>query len=329
MQTNADSLSDHGPGSALVAAPIELVADDGFLLGARLFTPQGAARGTVVIHGATAVPQTYYAPFAAHLARRGMRVLTYDYRGVGASRPASLRSLDATMTDWAERDARAAQAHASAIDARVAIVGHSFGGQILGLVDELREARGAVLVGVQLGFYGHWPHAIDRARLSFLWNGVVPALTGIFGYLPGAAGLGTDLPAGVAREWARWCSDERYLFSDHPSARERFARFDRPTVAYTFTDDDFAPERAVRHLLDQMPSERVAHVRLSPRELELGPIGHFGFFRRRFREALWGGAGDFLLDVLEGRSPETPRPRSPFAPSLEDVMADLRAGREA
>lgn len=325
-QTNARSLSDRGPGSTPSAAPIELITDDGFLLGARLFTPAGEARGTIVIHGATAVPQTYYAPFAAYLAGRGLRVLTYDYRGIGASRPSSLRGLSATMTDWARHDARAALGHAHGWDEPVAVVGHSFGGQIIGLIDELRDVAAAVLVGAQLGWYGHWPGALDRARLSLMWHGLVPALTGLFGYLPGAAGLGTDLPAGVAREWARWCSDTDYLMSFHPDARERFARFDRPTAVYSFTDDDFAPEPAVEQLLAHMPRENVTHLRLSPRDLELGPIGHFGWFRRRFRDALWGGAAEFLLAGVEGQKPTIGRPRSPFAVTLEDVMKDLWVG---
>src|SRR5262249_39825102 len=124
---------------------VAIAATDGYRLGATVFEPR-RARTTVVIHGATAVPQTYYAAFAEWLARPGVRVVTYDYRGVGASRRGSLKGFEATMTDWAERDARAV--HAWAGD-DVAMIGHSFGGQLIGLLDDLRDVRAAVLVATQ------------------------------------------------------------------------------------------------------------------------------------------------------------------------------------
>ena len=42
-----------------------------------------------------AVPQTYYAEFARAAAERGFDVLTYDYRGIGSSRPSHARALAA------------------------------------------------------------------------------------------------------------------------------------------------------------------------------------------------------------------------------------------
>src|SRR5687768_441819 len=74
-----------------------ITAADGFELGATVIAPP-RPRATLVIHGATATKQTYYARFAAYAAARGHRVVTYDYRGVGASRPRSLIGFDATMS---------------------------------------------------------------------------------------------------------------------------------------------------------------------------------------------------------------------------------------
>ena len=146
------------PRTTLAPRQTVITAGDGYELGATIFEPRHA-RGTVVIHGATAVPQRYYAAFAEWLRDRRLRVVTYDYRGIGESRPASLRGFRATMTDWARLDARAAHAWARDQGDDVLIVGHSFGGQILGLVDELHDARGAVYVACQLGGYRYWPIA--------------------------------------------------------------------------------------------------------------------------------------------------------------------------
>src|SRR5690606_38997386 len=110
--------------------------------------------------GGTAIPQTLYRRFAEHLAARGLRVVTFDYRGIGASRPdGPLRELDASLKDWAVEDARgvlrwAEQAHPGL--PRV-VVGHSFGAQAIGLVDALAGVDAFVSVAGQLGWYGHWP----------------------------------------------------------------------------------------------------------------------------------------------------------------------------
>ena len=89
------------------ASPQRIEAVDGFGVQARVYEPAAAAAATVLIHGATATPQSYYRRFAEYLAQAHMRVVTYDYRGIGASRPPTLRGFSATMSQWATHDARA------------------------------------------------------------------------------------------------------------------------------------------------------------------------------------------------------------------------------
>jgi predicted alpha/beta hydrolase len=286
----------------------------------------------VILHGATAAKARFYRPFAEHLAGTGLRVLTYDYRGVGASRPETLRGFRATLTDWARKDARAAHHHvASRFPGEpVGIIGHSFGGQLVGLHDEAHAASGALFVGAQLGYFGHWP-LVAQPRLAFLWHALVPALTSVFGYLPGKAGLGEDLPRGVAEEWALWCRSPDYLVSHHADAAARFARFDKPLLMMTFEDDDYAPENAVRALTDRLRAARLEHRAIAPGDHGGAPIGHFGFFRPRFRETLWADAAGFFGDVFAGREPaRKPKPvppSSPWAIGPDELMADLEWGR--
>lgn len=282
---------------------VRVPALDGYPLGVSIMDPPKTPRGTVVIHGATATPARFYAPFAGFLAASGVRVVRYDYRGVGASRPEVLRGFAATMTDWAH-DAAAIHRF---VENRypgeaVAIMGHSFGGQLIGLVDEVRNAVGAVTVGAQFGYYGHWP-ILSRAKLALTWGAVVPALTSAFGYLPGKAGLGVDLPRGVAAQWARWCRSPDYFIVDHPDAGDRLARFDRPLCAFTFTDDDYAPEGAVENFLSRFGSAKLDHRNLRPSDVGRAKVGHFGFFRRGLRDTLWRDTLDFFEDVFAGREP--------------------------
>lgn len=284
--------------SPSIAITRSLTAADGAVLGARVYVPAGRPRATAVIHGATAVPQRYYERFAGHLAAAGLRVITYDYRGVGASRPRSLRGFRARMQDWAT-DAAAAMALAREEDAPLLWIGHSFGGQLLGLVDEARDVKGVLLVGAQLGYAGHWPARL-QPRIRLFWHLLVPALTGVLGYYPGRVGLGEDLPAGVAREWRRWALQPGYYLGERPDARVRLARFARPTLFYSFTDDDFAPRQAVRTLLSLLPAAAVVHRRLAPADLGVEAIGHFGAFRQRFAGTLWREALAFFDHVLDG-----------------------------
>lgn len=316
-------------------APFELTAADGAVLGATLFTPRGAAiapRGTVILHAATAVPASYYQRFARFIAHAiGAHVLTYDYRGIGRSRPRSLRGFSATLTDWARLDAAAAHAFVRERfpGEPFALVGHSFGAQLVGLIDEPRAAAGMIMVGAQLAYYRDWP-VKEQPRLGFIWKVAVPAATALFGYLPGRLGLGEDLPRDVARQWAAWCLHPDYMISEHLDARERFARFDAPTLFYSFTDDAYAPQAAVQHLLRRLRRAPLEHVRLMPEERGADAIGHFGFFRPRFSATLWREAATFLRDALDGRVPRhQPELGEPaLARTLrDDVMADLRYGR--
>ena len=81
---------------------------DGYSLHATLREPDTPALGIVLIHPATAVLQTLYSGFADYLTSRGFAVVTYDYRGIGRSRPESIRGFQAGMRDWADLDVEAA-----------------------------------------------------------------------------------------------------------------------------------------------------------------------------------------------------------------------------
>lgn len=280
---------------------------DGHHLGARVYDPEPGSysaegtRGTVLINGATAVPQTYYQRFARFAAYRGYRVVTYDYRGIGASRSGPSRREPATMHDWGNVDAACAFAYARSITKGGPLVGigHSFGGQTIGLTDSWRGADAAVLVASQLGYWGHWPPAV-RWRYAAMWYGVVPAATAAFGHLPGWMGLGQDLPKGVAREWAKWCRHPHYLLGHEPQARMRFSRFEVPTLFFSFSDDEYAPPSAVDALVSLLPPKSVHHVAFTPDEVG-GKVGHFGFFKPAYEAALWHPAVEWIDRAISGR----------------------------
>lgn len=84
--------------------PTKLSAHDGHALSGYRFDPEGVRRASIVIAPAMAEPQSFYAPFARHLAANGFAVWTFDYRGTGESLSGSMRGAKADLTDWYARD---------------------------------------------------------------------------------------------------------------------------------------------------------------------------------------------------------------------------------
>ena len=274
---------------------LELTARDGWRLGAAIFRPAAQASRAAVVMPATGVPQEYYAKFAAYLAARGFTVLTFDYRGIGRSHPQHVRKIRARMRDWALLDAAAALDFLESIAPRhgILVIGHSFGGQALGLLPRHERIRAGLVVGAQSGYWRHWP-LHGRAWMWPATHVMLPAVSHLFGYFPGARlGFGEDLPAGVAIEWALWCRHPRYLVGAL-GVEDAYARFAAPILAYAISDDAFAPLAAVKALLELYPGARSELRQVTPREVGARRIGHFGFFREQFRDTLWREAADWL-----------------------------------
>ncbi len=282
------------------AEPTILRARDGFPLAATFALPAGEPWGAALVAPAMGVPRRHYAPLQAFFAREGLASLALDYRGIGGSAPPRLRGFRATLHDWAELDLAAALEALRARFSRLplAYVGHSVGGQIFGLLPQ-PDVRAALFFASQSGHPRHWRGA-RRLLLASLWNGLLPLLAGALGYLPMRAfGQGEDLPAGVAREWARWGRRRDYVLSyARPRGGLGFARWDGRLCAYGFTDDGYAPEAAVRALVAMYERAQSELRIVSPRELGVPAIGHFGWLRPSFEAPLWAPALAFLRDAL-------------------------------
>jgi len=119
-------------------------------------------------------------------------------------------------------------------------------------------------------------------------------VTRIQGYAAASRiGMGEDLPAGVALEWARWCRHPEYVVGVL-GAHADYARFRAPLRIVAATDDRYAPLEAVQALLKLYPSARGEIRRVAPQDIGVQRIGHFGFFREQFRDTLWREAADWL-----------------------------------
>lgn len=276
---------------------IELPARDGVLLAATLFEPARPNGSALLLNGGTGIPRQFYDAFARHLAERGFVVLTYDYRGIGQSEAPS----SATMEQWGSVD------QASMIDhlvrlrpgASLGLIGHSLGGQILGLADNIGRVRAAVLVCSQSGHWRHWPRGRRRLRMLALWWLLIPGLTALAGRFPGSW-IGTaDLPAGIARNWARWGRSPHYICDERGGALRPYNDGVACHLRWlSFCDDPIAPFDAVEALRPYYPRARVERLHLAPRDVGVASVGHFGFFRKTMPRPSWDNIADWLARSL-------------------------------
>jgi predicted alpha/beta hydrolase len=164
---------------------MNIPALDGYPLGATLH--EAPSHDTVlVVNGATAVPSRFYADFAASFRERGWTVVTYDYRGVGASRPERLRGFEASASDWALNDLPGVLrwVRQELSPRRLFCVGHSFGGQVIGMLEDPDQVTAMVTVSAQSGYWGLQPGA-ERHRVRLVVTTLMPGLSRLLGYFPG------------------------------------------------------------------------------------------------------------------------------------------------
>jgi predicted alpha/beta hydrolase len=277
---------------------VRLRAPDGYELGGTLYTTAGGpppAR-VVLLHCGAGIPAVSYGRFALFLAGHGMPTLTYDYRGIGQSRPATLRGFDASLEDWAEYDCAAAVSwlRGRFPDAEMVGIAHSVGAFLLGGAGNAGEQARLVLIGGHTGYYGDYGERY-RLPMAVVWHGIMPAMTRLFGYFPARRlGLGEDIPQKIALYWAaRRSAELRPSGTDPGSARvqmllDRCAALQRPTLLVSISDDAFATPAGMRRLMAYYPRlSPLRHLQFTPADAGLRRIGHFGFFRRRAGCVLW------------------------------------------
>lgn len=251
---------------------------DGARLAGRFYPPQGAASAHLVLHGATGVPQRYYAPFATWAAEQGVGVLTYDYRDFGESQHRPLRESDATFSDWAVRDQAAAEARLAELapEGPLWLLGHSLGGLGFPFVRHDVRVTRITTIGAGIGHYSDHPWSYRPKALAF-WFLVGPVGTALAGYLPGSKLLlGADLPAGVYWQWRRWCTRRDFFRRDiGMSLPQPDFELPGPEIRMlTAQDDVVVPPVSVRRYVAAFPAGRVAYRMLRPSEFGLSSLGH-------------------------------------------------------
>lgn len=278
---------------------VAIPCDDGVVLGGHLWpAPEGGpVHGHVAINPATGVLARYYHPYAAFLAAQGFDVLTYDYRGIGLSRPDDMRAARYRWRDWGERDCDAVLRwmHGRS-DRPLMVVGHSIGGFLPGMAESGRLITRMLTMGAQYAWW--WDYGLCH-RLPYLlkWHVLMPALTARHGYFPGRRlGWLEDLPAGVAREWAfRGPRFERsHPRGERAAVLARMAAVTAPILAVAVADDEWGTLPAVRRALRYYTGTDRVLVQLHPADMGCDAVGHFSLFHKRHAQGFWRDSAAWL-----------------------------------
>ncbi len=269
---------------------LKIVTTDATVLSATRFIPDKPNGKVVLINSATGVKQHYYEKFCMFLADRGYHVYTYDYRGIGASRPKKLSGYTASMKDWGMYDYESMlknifQTHSQS---KVIVIGHSVGGQIIGFSPASAKVDLVVMVGSQTPYWKNYPGFWTAAKLFLFWYITIPFFTKLTGFFPAKKlGLFEDLPAGVAKQWSRWAKSENYVFDEQPELKLQFSKLHLNALMISAADDTLAPLKAVQDIMRNYPGIKWSHWHLKPEDILQKKIGHFGFFKKKMQDNLW------------------------------------------
>jgi predicted alpha/beta hydrolase len=284
--------------------PLRLRAHDGYELGACLYEKPGggAPPRAALLHCGAGIPAVRYGRFARYLASLGIPTLTYDYRGIGLSRPNRLRGFHAAIEDWAEYDCAGAIAWLRQRYGAAEILGiaHSIGALLAGGAHNSAEQSRLVLIGGHTGYYGDYSRRY-RLPMTLLWHALMPAVTRVFGFFPARRlGLGEDIPGMFALQWAGRRTPQLRPTRAHAkrvqSFLDRCAALQRSALLVTIADDAFATPSGTRHLMAYYPRLFPLHyLHFTPADAGVRRIGHFGFFTRRAGSPLWPR----LLEALD------------------------------
>lgn len=270
-----------------------VTCEDGVELHGVLLQPP-APRAVVQLNCATAAKKEFYLPFLHYLAENGFLCCLWDYRGSGDSAPPSLRGCDYSFRDYGLKDMPVIKAFLRRRFPELPIImfGHSVGGQLVGMIDDLEGVKGLVGYAVSTGYAPYMPLGY-RLQSHFFFYMYTPVSILLTGYLAAKRfGIMEDLPKNVVREWRAWCGRKQYFFDpkfmERSVPRGHYDDMPFPVHIFWSADDPISNARSVPAFWGNVKSSHpITFTQIDPKAMKTGTIGHFGFFKKRMREQLW------------------------------------------
>jgi predicted alpha/beta hydrolase len=261
----------------------------GYPIAVNEFLSKTHTNGCVLIASATGVKQNYYASFATFLTENNYSVYTFDYGGIGDSLKVPLQQFNTSASNWAKNDFESVIQHIKSKHSEINffLITHSIGGQLLGLIPSNHLFNGIILVASQSGSYKHFTGK-NKLIMLFFWHLYLPISVKLFNYLPSKKLIDMEnLPKEMAIEWSKWCKSSNYHFDHIYNIQENYNRINCNLISYSVENDFFAPAKAVDWLASKYEKAKVTRKHLLNKDFGKKPIGHFGFFRKKYQDSIW------------------------------------------
>jgi predicted alpha/beta hydrolase len=267
---------------------LNVQTENGNSIAVSKFFSKSPVKNVIVISSATGVLQKYYSRFAQFCASKAAVVYTFDYSGIGKSISSTkaLKKMEGNLQTWGQQDQAAIVGFAKKEhpEAKITLITHSVGGQILGFNANYELLDHVVMVASQSGYWKDFK-GFNRLKMWLFWYVLIPLFTPLFGYFPAKKlGLFENLPKGMVYEWASWGKQKTYMMH-FKNERFLFDRIKLPILSWSFPGDSFAPIETVDWLMKQYKNAQITRKHY-PKENKKQP-GHFGFFKPAFKELLW------------------------------------------
>ena len=289
-----NSISNSPGAKSISHEPFETICEDGVVLRGILLLP-AKPKAVVQFNCGTATKKEFYLPFLTYLAQHGYVCCLWDYRGSGASAPKDLSKCSYTYSDYGLKDMPTIKRYLCDRfpELPFLLFGHSAGGQQIGFMDDLSHISGVVNYAVSTGYAPDMPFSY-RIQSFYFFYIFTPLSILMTGYLKAKKfGIMEDLPAKVVNEWKAWCAEKDYLFDEKFYGKTlpegNFKKFNFPIHTFWTVDDTISNEKNLRSFWKHIRSSRpITFTKLVPSDIGEKEIGHFGLFKPKVKNKLWG-----------------------------------------
>lgn len=264
---------------------------DDYQLAAQFYPAQDHTKPyPILICPATGITKNFYHAFAEWLNQQGYSVLSFDFRGIGESLHGPLKNSTASINDWGIYDIPAAIETIldRTLAEKVIIVGHSAGGQLLGITSNYNKVAKVLAIA---GSTGHVKGLKGKTKIlaPVMFNVIFPISSFLKGY--GATqfiGMGENLPKNVAKQWAEFCSKPGYVMNAIGKSifEDYHQEIQCPITSFWATDDEIATQANVKDLLRLYPNAPTKLIELNPQQHGYKQIGHMSMFKKSHQK-LW------------------------------------------
>ncbi|WP_205161230.1 MULTISPECIES: alpha/beta hydrolase family protein [Arenibacter] len=275
---------------------IAIECKDGFELAGTIYEPK-SIKGAIMIAPATGIKRRFYNSLATYLAENGYGVICFDNRGVGDSKKGSINQINASLINWGRLDMTAVleKLKESFPNQSYHLIGHSAGGQLVGLMDNASEIKSMFNFAASSGSLKNMNYPFKLFAFFYL-NTFIPFSNLFFGLTNSQwVGMGEPLPKLVAQQWSRWCNGKGYAATDFGKAIQEhlYDDLDLPSLWLYAKDDGIANWVNVRDMSLVYSKSKAEIISIDPKELSSKRLGHMGFFSSKNKE-LWNYTLDWL-----------------------------------